>query len=68
MKCGMYRNGAGAELHVTGVALRRDGWITLGGIYTAEDRDPLFGTTTYLVTEESMRDSGYDLIEAGGAS
>lgn len=68
MKNGMYRNHAGAELHVTGAATRGNGWLTLGGIYTAEARDGLFGITNYLVTEQSMNESGYTFVAEEGES
>lgn len=62
---GLYRNTLGVELHVIGVARRSTGYQTLGGdIAIAEDRDDLFGTTTrILVTEHSLKDCGYELIE-----
>lgn len=63
MKYGLYRNKLGAELLVTQHVMRTSTHLTLGYIYEAEARDKLFGTTRYLVTEESMRDSGYELIE-----
>lgn len=63
MKNGMYRNRLGAVLHVTGFALKPGGLCTLGDTYYAESRDPLFGTTPYVVTGTSMTDCGYELVE-----
>lgn len=63
MKYGLYRNTLGAELVVTQVVMRTSTHLSLGHIYEAEARDHFFGTTRYLVTVESMRDSGYELIE-----
>lgn len=64
---GMYRNRVGAELHVIGYASDRIGipigYENLGGIHVAESRDKLLGTTVYLVTAESLKDCGYELIE-----
>jgi hypothetical protein len=61
---GLYRNSLGAELHVVGVARHGTGWPTLSGdIAIAEDRDELFGTSVHLVTEASLKDCGYELIE-----
>ena len=63
MKYGLYRNKLGAELVVTQLVMRTNTHLSLGYIYEAEARDDFFGTTRYLVTVESMRDSGYELIE-----
>lgn len=62
---GLYRNTLGAELRVTKTAGVMSGYKTLGGdIAVAEDRDDLFGTTEeFLVTEASLKDCGYELIE-----
>jgi hypothetical protein len=62
---GLYRNTLGAELRVTKTAGLFSGHKTLSGdIAIAEDRDELFGTTTtFLVTEASLKDCGYELIE-----
>jgi hypothetical protein len=62
---GLYRNPLGVELHVTRTATSMSGYNTLAGdIAIAEARDDLFGMTVYLVTEASLRDCGYELIEA----
>ena len=64
---GLYRNSLGAELHVIGYASDRIGipigYENLGGIYVAEARDDLFGTVVYLVTEASLKDCGYELVQ-----
>ncbi len=76
---GLYRNSLGAELRVTGTAMRMTGFNTLAGdIAIAEAYDDLFHETThYLVTEASLKDCGYEMIapetqardeSAGGAS
>lgn len=63
VKRGMYRNSLGVELHVIGTALPMNGWPTLAGdIAIAEDRDALF-SRTLLVTETSLENCGYELIE-----
>jgi hypothetical protein len=61
---GLYRNSQGIELHVVGVARPGTGWPTLSGdIAIAEDRDEFFGTSRLLVTEASLKDCGYGLVE-----
>lgn len=63
LKPGTYRNKAGAVLEVTHVALGNiGGYRTLGGIWKAYSEPGIFGQDAYLVTEETMRDSGYELI------
>lgn len=64
MKLGTYRNPAGAVLRVTNYWTGTHRVKSLGGIYVAEAPDLFFGTMTYLVTEESMRDAGYELIKS----
>ena len=62
---GLYRNHLDVELHVVATATPSMGIPTLGGdIAIAEQRDELFGTTTHLVTEASLKACGYELIEA----
>lgn len=63
MKTGLYRNTLHAELHVTGVAVQPGGFHTLGEIYYAEMRDPLFGRVHYLVTDKSLSEAGYERVE-----
>jgi hypothetical protein len=63
MKNGLYRNDLGAELHVERFLLNPGGYKTLGDTFEAVDRDPLFGKTRYIVTEKSMKECGYELIE-----
>lgn len=67
---GVYRNSLGGEIQVqgrvgkySGVKIGRLG--TLGGdISYAEAYDDLLGTTDqYLVTEDSLRNCGYELVE-----
>lgn len=67
---GLYRNHVGAELYVVGIAMSLTGVNTIGGdIAIAESRDELFGRTKeYLVTEKSLREAGYELIEHAEAS
>jgi hypothetical protein len=62
---GLYRNSQGVELRVTGVAMRMNGYNTLSGdIALAKAEDELFQTyDEYLVTEASLKDAGYELIE-----
>lgn len=64
---GLYRNTLGAELHVIGLVSRRIGidigFESIGGVYVAEARDDLLGTTHYLVCAASLKDCGYELIE-----
>lgn len=66
LKPGRYKNKAGAVLEVT---RRMDGWLegyqSLGYIWKAHTPPGIFGRDLYLVTEESMRDAGYELIEEG---
>ncbi len=63
VEAGEYRNALGATLHVTGPWLTAGSRVkSLGGIYQAEDRDELFGTTQYLVTKESLVSCGYVLV------
>lgn len=66
MKTGTYRNRAGAELRIVGPWMGTHRVKTLGGIYEAEAPDPLFGPTTYIVTEQAMSDAGYELVEPEG--
>jgi hypothetical protein len=66
MEPGVYRNKAGGVLHVMGAFVGTHRVRTLGGIYEAEARDALFGTTTYLVTQESMRQGGYARVALPG--
>lgn len=62
---GLYRNTQGVELHVIQIAMPMSGWPTLGGdIAIAEDRDSMYGTSQHLVTEASLKECGYELIEA----
>lgn len=64
VQAGEYRNQLGAALHVTGPWLTAGSRVqSLGGIYQAEARDELFGTTQYLVTKESLADCGYVLVD-----
>ncbi len=63
MKRGLYRNTLGAELEVVGYVTNVGRIRTLPGIFEAVQRDELFGSTTYLVTPQSMVDCGYELIE-----
>jgi hypothetical protein len=62
---GLYRNTLGAELLVTRTAGLFSGHNTLAGdIAVAEDHDELFLVTKeFLVTETSLKDCGYELIE-----
>lgn len=62
---GLYRNTQGAELRVTGTAMRMNGHNTLSGdIAVAKAEDELFQTyDEYLVTEASLKAAGYELIE-----
>ena len=63
---GLYRNSQGVELKVGGPAMQMNGWPVLpgGGIAVAEDYDDLFKTTEQLlVTEASLKECGYELIE-----
>lgn len=62
MKPGKYKNRLGMVLHVMGPFYGNRRTSTLGGIYEAEARDPLFGVTTYLVTQASMAGAGYEPI------
>lgn len=64
---GLYRNKVGAELRVgdyvgrAGVAI---GAIeTLGGDIAYAESDRQWGPNSYLVTEDSLRNCGYELIE-----
>lgn len=62
---GLYRNPGGFELRV-GVSVSRltTGISTLAGdIALAESYDPLFGTWFYYVTNASLRECGYELVE-----
>lgn len=64
MKRGKYKNRTGAVLEVTGPVIGGvGGYLTIGGIWKAESEPGLFGQDDYLVTEESMREAGYELIE-----
>lgn len=63
---GLYRNTLDAELHVTQTVMldRLAPFKVLAGdIAIAEARDDLFGTSYYLVTEASLKDCGYELVE-----
>lgn len=62
---GLYRNTLGAELRVKGTAMGLTGHNTLSGdIAIAEAVDDLLMIRTeYLVTIESLKDCGYELIE-----
>ena len=62
---GLYRNKVGAELHVTGVAMPSEYGTLAGDISVAESRDPVFGTSRHLVTEASLAECGYELIDGG---
>jgi hypothetical protein len=66
MKPGLYRNELGAELHVQGLSPRIGLFLSLGDTYEAVARDSLFGNTWYVVTEKSMAESGYQLVEEAG--
>lgn len=67
---GLYRNRLGAEIRVFGwvgdrVGVNVHGLRTLGGdIAYAESFDDLFGTRDrFIVTEDSLRNCGYELVE-----
>lgn len=66
---GLWRNSLGAEMQVLGYVGKYTGigvgnLSTLGGdISYAESPDELFGPAPYLVTEDSLRSCGYELIE-----
>lgn len=62
---GLYRNTQGAQLRVTATALTLSGYNTLGGdIAVAVPEDDLWPPhQEYLVTEASLKDAGYELIE-----
>ena len=68
---GLYRNSLGAELRVSSAGepwvatLKRAGFHVLtGDIAVATSHDDLFGTWHYLVTNASLRECGYELVEA----
>ncbi len=63
LKNGRYRNHQKIELTVLGPWLGSNRVKSLGRIYHAESKDALFGPETFLVTAESLRDCGYELIE-----
>lgn len=65
MRIGTYRNHLGAELTVTEPVMEVGYFRTLGLIWKAEARDTIFGNEHYLVTDESLEQSGYELIEDG---
>lgn len=60
---GLWRNSLGAELRVTGFAPQTSRFRSLGDTYYAEASDSLFGTAHYIVTEKSLQEAGYVLIE-----
>lgn len=63
---GLYRNAQGAQLRVTGTAMAMTtGHNTLAGdIAVAEAADELWPShQQYLVTEASLKECGYELIE-----
>lgn len=67
---GLYRNRLGAEIRVFGwvgdrVGVNVHGFRTLGGdIAYAESYDDLFRSTDrFIVTEDSLRNCGYELVE-----
>lgn len=65
MKRGVYRNRVGAELTVTGPIKSVGKYSMLRGstIYEAVAVDDLLGNTHYLVTEESLREATYGLVD-----
>lgn len=64
---GLWRNHLGAEISVIepAVYLLRDMGIQSlsDDIWQAERRDPLFGTTRYVITEKSLADAGYERVK-----
>ncbi len=69
LKPGKYKNRVGAVLEVTHPVIGGvGGYLTLGGIWKAFSEPGIFGQDAYLVTEESMRESGYEPVpgEEGG--
>lgn len=60
---GVYENKLGVRLHVLGHIFTAGPYLTLGGMYRAEARGGHFGFVRYLVTEQSMRESGYVFVE-----
>lgn len=62
---GLYRNPADFELRVGYAATERTAGVRTiaGDIALATSYDPLFGTWHYLVTNASLRECGYELVE-----
>lgn len=64
LKPGKYKNKRGAVLEVTHPVIGQiAGYHTLGGIWKAFSEPGIFGQDAYLVTEDSMQQWGYEMIE-----
>lgn len=66
IQAGVWKNKAGASLRVLWPVMTVREFRSLGGIWEAEGMEPLFGREAYLVTEDSLADAGYELIEPKG--